>query len=344
MSPSGVAGSSKLLLANGWKLSWTRQDAAASRVFPPVVASHIVKIACERPSTCGRSLSVWDCREIARELVETGVVSSISIETVRQVLQHHRLKPWRYQMWLSGKVTRNAAFACVVLEICDLYTTELTPEEVVVSVDEKTNLQPRTRKAPTLPTRPDQPTRVEHEYERKGSLNLIAGLDTRTGKVWGITRSRKRQVEFLEFLEETDRVYDAQIKVIHLVLDNVPMHHGRQVRRWLEKHPRFVLHYPPVHCSWMNQIEQWFSLLARKRLKIADFASQAELERALLRFIQEWNAYAHPFHWTYHSFEKILKKCDQVFTFDPSRADIDFLDTPDPPSSNRPTDDLLMAA
>ncbi len=110
---------------------------------------YVVKIACERPDDVGRSLSQWDCTEIARQLVRAGVVTSISAETVRQILLHHRLEPWRQKMWLSPKVPRDAAFATQVQAICDLYTRPLRPDEVVLCIDEMTSLQPRPRRSPT---------------------------------------------------------------------------------------------------------------------------------------------------------------------------------------------------
>ena len=194
---------------------------------------HVVKLACERPDDAGRSLSQWDCAEIARQLVRDGVVPSISAETVRQILLHHRLKPWRQKMWLSAKVPRDAAFAAQVQGICDLYTRPLRPDEVVLCVDEMTSLQPRPRKSKTLAAKKDRPTRVEHEYGRCGALNLFAAFDTRTGKVYGSTASRKRQVEFIAFLEQLDREIPATVKTIHVVLDNLPMHKGKQVQEWL---------------------------------------------------------------------------------------------------------------
>ena len=126
---------------------------------------YVVKIACERPDDVGRSLSQWDCTEIARQLVRDGVVKSISAETVRRILLHHRLKPWRQKMWLSAKVPRDAAFAAQVQEICDLDTRPLGPDEVVLCVDEMTSLQPRPRRSPTLP-----PTRID----RPGSSTNMA--------------------------------------------------------------------------------------------------------------------------------------------------------------------------
>jgi transposase len=284
-------------------------DAAASRSFPPEVALHLVKIACERPDKLGRSLSHWDCQELARQLIRDGVVASISPDTVRRILENHQLKPWRHHLWLSPKVPRDAAFAATVQEICDLYTRPLAAHEMVLCVDEKTSLQPRTRKSPTLPAQPGMPVRVEHEYERKGALNLFSAFNTRTGKVYGHTAERKRQKEFIEFLEQLDREIPAEITLIHIVLDNLRMHKGQQVQAWLAKHPRFVFHHPPVHCSWMNQVEQWFSILQRKRLAIADFADKAELAQRLKAFIAEWNEVAHPFKWTTKSVTKIMAKC-----------------------------------
>ena len=269
----------------------------------------VVKIACERPDELGRSLSQWDCTEIARQLVRDGVVERISPETVRRILLSHRLKPRRQKMWLSPEVPRDAAFAAQVREICDLYARPLGPDEVVLCADEMTRLQPRPRKAKTLPTAKDRPTRVEHAYGRCGALNLFAAFDTRTGKVSGTTAPRKRQAEFITFLERLDGAIPASVTTIQLVLDNLVMHKGKQVQAWLAVHPRSVFHHPPVHCSGMNQVEQWLSILRRKRLRIADFASKEELAERLMAFIREWNEIAHPFHWTSKSVAKVMAKC-----------------------------------
>ena len=141
---------------------------------------------------------------------------------------------------------------------------------------------------------------------------MFAAFDTRSGKVWGMTAERKRQEEFLRFLEQLDREIPERITMIHVVLDNLRMHKGKQVQAWLARHPRFVFHHPPVHCSWMNQVEQWFSILQRKRLAIVDFASKAELAEKLQLFIAQWNEQAHPFHWTKKSVARVMAKCDLV--------------------------------
>ena len=281
-----------------------------------------MKMACERPDDRGRSLSLWDCREMARQLVAEGVVPSISPETVRRILEHHHLKPWRRHLWLSPEVPRDAAFAATVREISDLYTRPLRGDEMVLCVDEKTSLQPRPRKSPTRAAQPERPVRVEHEYGRCGALNLFAAFDTRTGKVYGRTAERKRQVEFIAFLEQLDREIPATVATIHVVLDNLRMHKGKQVQAWLARHPRFVFHHPPVHCSWMNQVEQWLSILQRKRLRIADFADKAALAERLQAYIREWNQVAHPFNWTTKSVAKVMAKCQLTRAADESKQPV----------------------
>lgn len=276
------------------------------------MALHTVKIACERPDTCGRSLSLWDCGEIARHLVRERLVPKISAETVRRILDSPRLAPWRKRMWLSPKTPRDANFAARTRRIANLYTRPLRPYERVICADEHTSIQPRPRLSATRPCLPELPTKVEHEYQRCGALNLLAGLDTRSGKTWGEIAPRKRQVEFIALLQQIDTDLPESVTCIYLIVDNVRMHTGKQVIAWLEAHPRFVLVHPPVHCSWMNQIEQWFSILVRKRLRIADFADKEQLAERLRAFIREWNERAHGFAWSAKSFEKILARCEQA--------------------------------
>lgn len=291
---------------NGSTVLATKAGADASPLFPPEIAIHVVKLACELPRDVGRSLSQWDCTELACQLEEEGLVESISRETVSRILESHRLKPWRVHMWLGEKTPRDEAFLATVQEICDLYTEELPENEIVLSLDEKTSLQPRTRKQPTLPAQPGKPVLVEHEYSRQGALNLFAAFDTRSGQVYGQCYGRKRQLELIVFLGHLDSTIPEKITRIHIVCDNLRTYTGKQVRAWLESHPRFVFHFTPVHCSWMNQVEQWFSILQRKRLRIADFASKEDLRDWLYAYIAKWNQHAHPFNWTSKSVAKVM--------------------------------------
>lgn len=279
--------------------------------FSPAVALHLVKMACEMPDLRGRSLSQWDGTELARQLEAEGVVDRISAQSVRRILNSYRLKPWRHHLWLSPRTPRDAAFAAAVRNLSDLYSRPLAAHEVVLCVDEKTNLQPRTRKARTLPPEPGRPMLVENEYERKGAVHLFAAFDTRTGKVYHSTGERKRQIEFIQLLEILDREFDAAVTAIHIVLDNLRMHKGKLVKAWLGKHTRFHFHHPPVHCSWMNQVEQWFSILQRKRLGIINFADKKALTQRIDAFVREWNSHAHAFRWSSKSFDKVLAECEK---------------------------------
>ena len=287
--------------------------AAGRPAFPPEVALHLTKLACELPETAERSLSIWTCAELARTLMRDGIVDKISPQSVQRILESKRLKPWRTHYWLSPKAPRDEAFRATVIELCDLYTRPLLPHERVFCLDEMTSLQPRPRTAANRPARPElHPVQIEHEYARCGATNLLAAFDTRSGKVIGICRPRKRQAEFIELLEEIERSTDETITDIHLICDNVSTHRGKLVRAWLEKHPRFRMHFTPVHCSWMNQVEQWFSIFRRKRMVAPNFVDLDDLTSKIQQFIREWNDIAHPFRWKPKSFDKILAKVDEA--------------------------------
>jgi hypothetical protein len=261
-------------------------------------------------------LSQWDCAELARQLVIDDVVAAISPQTVQRILADHRLKPWRQHVWLHPRTPRDAAFAAHVRAVADLLTRPLAAHEAVLSLDEMTSLQPRPRRVATRPARPGRPIQVEHEYKRAGATHLFAAFDTRSGRVYGLTARRKRQVEYLALLAHLDRTVPTSVTAIHLLADNVSVHHGKLVKAWLAAHPRFVPHFTPVHCSWMNPVEQWFGILRRKRLRSPNFPDLPALQQAILQFINEWNVIAHPFRWTTASFDAILAKVDAAIVAD----------------------------
>lgn len=269
----------------------------------------LVKLGCELPSLRGVPVGQWDCTELARTLVDEGLVESISPETVRRVLLSHELRPWRVHAWLSPQVPRDQVFATTVQGICDLYTRPLASDEAVICVDEKTSLQPRPRCAPTLAAEPGKPVRAEHGYRRKGALHLFAAFDTRSGAVLAETTQRKRAEEFIAFLDYLEEKLSPRLKTIHVILDNLSVHKSKAVKAWLAVHPRFIFHYPPVHCSWLNQVEQWFSILQRKLLRQPNFADLVALGKALEAFIARWNRFAHPFNWTTRSITKVMARC-----------------------------------
>jgi hypothetical protein len=252
----------------------------------------------------------WDSTELARQLVADGAVPSISPSTVRRILARQRLRPWRAHYWLHPRHPRDAAFLGQVRELADLYTRPAAADEVVLCFDELTALAPRPRKAPTRPAQPGRPRQVEHEYHRTGALNVLAAIATRDGSVSAYLCRRKRAREVCRFLDLLDEQLPPTVRRVHLVCDNVTTHRGQEVRRWLAAHPRWTIHHPPVHCSWMNQIEQWFSILSRKRLRLPNFRDLDALADALAAFIADWNAHAHPFRWTAASFATLIAKVE----------------------------------
>lgn len=227
---------------------------------------HVVRLACERPDMLGRRLSQGEGHELARQLIAAGIVEDISAATVRRMLAVHQLQPWRHHLWLHPKPPRDATFSTTMRELSDLYPRPLRDEAMVLSVDEQTSLQPRPRLAPTWPAQPQNlPNRHEHESKRAGALNRCAAFDTRSGQVDGHGDERKRQQEFIAFLDALDQEIAAHMRTIHLVCDHVRTPHGQEVTKWFAKHPRVVVHFTPGHGSWMHHVEQWCSLLQRKR-------------------------------------------------------------------------------
>jgi DDE superfamily endonuclease len=301
-SPSGSSATANRAYA-AWEI---KLDRGVPRSLPPEVAVHLVKLACARPELCGRSLSQWDGTALARALVHDGVAATISASTVRRILAPHKLKPWRHPMWLSPTYPRDAAFYAQVTARITLYTRPLRPDEMVRSLDEKTSLQPRPRLHPTKPAQPGLPNRVEHAYRRDGALHLFAAFATRTGHGYGQCHSRKRQREFIAFLTALEAEIAPTSTPIQVVCDHVSTPHGKAGRHWLLSHPRFVCHGTPVHCSWMKQVEQWLSILQRKRFGSTDLASKAVLQTQVAQFVAAWNQSAHPLNWSTKSVAKVM--------------------------------------
>jgi DDE superfamily endonuclease len=282
------------------------------------VALHVVRLACELPDAVRRSISQWDCTELVQQLQRDGIVPSISPQTVQRILADCRLKPWRSHLWLHPRTSRDEAFARTVREVAALYSRQLSPTEMVLCLDEMTSIQPRHRLAPTRPAHPRCPVQLEHEYARGGALQLFAAFDTRSGEVYAGQFRRKRQVECIRLLDHLNQLIPAAVTTIHIICDNVSVHHGAAVRAWLTAHSRFVFHFLPVHSSWMNQVEQWFSILRRKRLRNANFDHLADLAAKIAAFIEQWNDTAHPFQWTAASFDKVLAQVEAALPPDTS--------------------------
>jgi len=283
---------------------WPRRH---GRFFPPEVALHVVRLACERPDLLGRSLSPWDGPELARQLIAAGIVANISAATVRRMLAAPQLNPWRQPVWLSPQPPRDAAFYATVSELLALDTRPRGPDALVWSVDETTSLQPRPRQHPPQSAQPKHvPTRYEHEDQRAGALNRLAAFDTRSGKVDGQGYERKRQREGLACLEPWEAEMDERLRTIPLVCDHVSTHPGQAGRPWLAKQARVVLPCTPVHGAWLNHVAHWCSSLPRTRVRMVEFESKDHLRAQLDQFIKEGNQPAHPFNGSTKSVAKIM--------------------------------------
>jgi DDE superfamily endonuclease len=290
-----------------WPVLQTLLAAGPRAIFPPEGALHVVRLACERPDLMGRRLSPWACPERARQLIADRIVEAIAAATVRRMRAAHPLQPWRQPLGLYPTHPRDAPFSATVAELIDLSTRPLHADELGLSVEEQTSLQPRPRLVPTLPAQPHpRPTRGEPEDKRAGALPLCAAFDPRAGKVYGPCDERQRQREFIAFLETLEAAIDAWLRILHLVCDTVSTPHGKEVHQWLTHHARLVMHFTPGPCSWMHQVEPWCSSLQRQRLRMVDVASKAQRRAKLDQFMKEWTHSAPPFTWSTTSVAKIM--------------------------------------
>ena len=168
---------------------------------------------------------------------------------------------------------------------------------IVLCVDEKSQIQALNRTQPGLPLKPGRCGAMTHDYKRNGTTTLFAALDLLQGKVIGDFHQRHRHQEFLKFLRRMDRELPGG-KTLHLVMDNYGTHGHAEVKAWLKKHPRFVIHYVPTSCSWLNLVERWFAELTSKWIRRGSFYSVDELIAAIREFLAAWNENPKPFLWT----------------------------------------------
>jgi transposase len=218
----------------------------------------------------------WSARRMA---ARTG----ISTTTIQRIWAAAGLKPHRTETF---KFSTDPALEAKIRDVVGLY---LDPPEgaIVLSLDEKTQIQALDRTQPMLPMRPGQVERHTHDYKRNGTTCLFAALEVGTGQVTGQTRARHRAEDFLAFLRQVERAYpDGDL---HVVLDNVSTHKTPAVRAWLEQNPRITFHFTPTSASWMNQVETWFGILTRQAIRRGSFHSVKELIARIEAFTQSWN-------------------------------------------------------
>ena len=234
-----------------------------------------------------REATHWSLRLMAK-------AAGITTWQVQQIWSASNLKPHRLKTF---KISNDPDFAEKVVDVVGLY---LAPPDnaLVLSVDEKTQIQALDRTQPMLPLRPGQIERRTHDYKRNGTTSLYAAFDILTGKVFGRTTKRHRAKEFLDFLRQIERSTPRGLD-LHLILDNSSTHKTPEIKKWLSAHPRFKLHFTPTSASWLNAVEGWFSQLERRSIYRGVFTSVKELRDEIHRFIKVHNAEsAKPFKWT----------------------------------------------
>jgi transposase len=219
--------------------------------------------------------------------------AGISRSSVQRIWRAHRLQPHRVRRF---KLSRDPQFAAKLRDIVGLYINP-PAHAVVLSVDEKPQIQALDRTQPGLPLKPGRRRTMTHDYERHGTTTLFAALDVLAGKLIGRCMQRHRHQEFLRFLNAIEAAVPAG-KVVHVILDNYRTHTHPKVLAWLARHPRFVFHFTPTACSWLNAVESFFSRLTRRRLRRGSFTSVVDLQAAIKRFIAEANDHPRPFVWT----------------------------------------------
>ena len=221
--------------------------------------------------------------------------TGISPSQAWRILDDMDIKPHLVRGWLNRR--DDPGFWDRVRDVCGLY---LSPPEnaLVISIDEKTSIQAKERLAATTPAAPGRPARQEFEYVRHGTASLLAALEVHTGEVIATDIVANNSVTFIDFLERLDRQVAPDLS-LHLVLDNGSSHVSKATTAWLGDHPRFVAHYTPVHASWVNQVELFFSILTRKVLRRGNFTSREDLVTKLMTYIERYNQTAKPFAWTY---------------------------------------------
>jgi transposase len=217
----------------------------------------------------------------------------ISVSSVQRIWKAHGLKPHQVRAF---KLSKDPDFATKLRDIVGLYV-DPPAHAVVLSVDEKSQIQALDRTQPGLPLKPGRAGTMTHDYKRHGTTTLFAALDILEGKVLGQCTRRHRHQDFIRFLNALEARIPPH-KAVHVVLDNYATHKHPAVLAWLAKHPRWTFHFTPKSCSWLNAVETFFAKLTKRRLKRGVFGSVEELKAAIHRFIAESNDDPKPFVWT----------------------------------------------
>jgi transposase len=258
-----------------------------------ITDADVERVITQTLESTPRDATHWSTRSMAKH-------ADMSQSAVARIWKAFGLQPHRTETF---KLSKDPLFIDKVRDIVGLY---LDPPDraLVLSVDEKSQIQALDRTAPILPLRPGQPERRTHDDKRHGTTSLFAALDVATGKVIGECHRRHRSAEFVGFLKTIEAQTPTRLD-IHLILDNYGTHKTPRVRRWLAAHPRFHVHFTPTSASWLNLVERWFAALSDKQIKRGAHRSTRELEAAIRAYVAITNESPKPFVWT--------KTADEIF-------------------------------
>jgi transposase len=245
-------------------------------------AARIVALTLEPPT---HEATHWTARAMAEAV-------GLAVSTVQKIWKAHGLAPHR---WRTFKLSADPAFAEKLHAVVGLYVSP-PAHAVVLSIDEKSQIQALDRTQPGLPLKKGRGATLTHDYKRHGTTTLFAALNVLDGSVIGRNMQRHRHQEFIRFLNAVEAEVPAG-KVVYAILDNYAVHKHPKVRAWLERHPRWVFHFTPTSSSWLNAVEGFFAKLTRRRLRHGVFRSIADLQAAINRFIAEHNDAPRPFIW-----------------------------------------------
>ena len=259
-------------------------------VHGPQVRARLIALACTRPGETAEGLrrERWTHRELAEQV-------GMSESQAHEILRAAEIKPHLLEQWVMSELGPD--FDAQAAEVCGLY---LDPPAgtLVVSIDEKTGIQAKAPTRPDVQARPRRPSRREHEYLRNGTQNLFAALRVHSGEVSAMAAKTRNRYDLLRFLDQLEADIPAGQQVI-AISDNLSTRTTKEVSDWLADHPRWRFVFTPKHASWLNQVEIFFSILARRLLKRGAFTSEQDLAQQMLAFVETYNQTARPFNWTY---------------------------------------------
>lgn len=260
-------------------------DAARPGRPPCIPQATIDAIVQTTLHTKPRNATNWTVRAMAAKF-------KVGVATVHRAWREHELQPHKVEAF---KFSNDPEFSAKVRDVVGLYINP-PRNAIVLSVDEKSQIQALERTAPILPLRSGIPERQSHDYWRNGTTTLFAALDMLEGTVIGKCLPRHRNEEFIEFLEHIDQSVEPDLDV-HLILDNYATHKHGNVKAWLELHPRFRFHFTPTSSSWLNMVERFFADITNRRIRRGTFRSVKELIKAIMAYIADHNRDPKRFVW-----------------------------------------------